>query len=45
MHRAPRIPRAQVMALARPDPVLSQWRSWNAVVVALALLLVALLAR
>jgi hypothetical protein len=43
MHRAPRIPRAQVMALSRPDPLL--WRSWSAVAVALGLLLLALLAR
>jgi hypothetical protein len=45
MHRAPRIPRAQVMALSRPDPLLSEWRSWSAVAVALGLLLLALLAR
>lgn len=43
MPRAPRIPRAQVVALSRPDPVLSRWTEWGVVVFAVTLLVMALL--
>ncbi|MGC3997770.1 MAG: hypothetical protein QM767_09875 [Anaeromyxobacter sp.] len=42
MHRAPRIPRAHVIALSQPDPALATWRPWLAVALGVALLLAAL---
>ncbi len=38
MPRAPRIPRAQVIALSRPAPIEVPWREWAAIAVALLLL-------
>jgi hypothetical protein len=45
MPPAPRIPRAQVIALSRPEPLDARWREWLAVAVALALLAGGLLGR
>ncbi len=38
MPRAPRIPRAQVIALSHPEPIVLPWREWAAVAIALLLL-------
>lgn len=45
MPPAPRIPRARVIALSRPDPLDAPWREWLAVAVAVALLAGGLLGR
>ncbi len=47
MPPAPRIPRAQVIALSRPEPLDAHvpWREWLAAAVALALLAGGLLGR
>jgi hypothetical protein len=45
MRHAPRIPRAQVIALSRPDPALLRWQEWGTAVLAVALLVLALLSR
>ncbi|BDG04438.1 hypothetical protein [Anaeromyxobacter oryzae] len=45
MRHAPRLPRAQVIAMTRRDPILGPWDGWTPVVIALAVLLLALLGR
>jgi hypothetical protein len=45
MRPAPRLPRAQVVALSQPDPLLLSWRAWWPVLAALAILLAGLVGR